>query len=207
MISNQTYARKALRHLLSACLVAGAAMLTGCASMYVDTATQEVPVSAMKKVAAPKPVQLVFEFQTKGAPNAQATKFLKDAVAEQLKASGLFVDVKQEPVAGAGMLNITLNNVPLSDDAFAKGFVTGLTFGLAGSTVSDGYVCTVNFLPPGQTTALTATAKHAIHTTIGAKGAPANAVKAANGEEAVRTMTRQVLSNALRDLSANPSFN
>jgi hypothetical protein len=188
-------------------LLAGMALLTGCSSMYVDTATKEIPVSEFRKVQQPKPVHLTFEFQSKGAPNAQATAFLKDAVVEQIKKSGLFSSIVAAPSPGVAMLSVSLNNVPLTDDAAAQGFVTGLTFGLAGSAVSDGYVCTVNYLQPGQTQAIVATAKHAIHTTLGNAAAPAGAVKAESAEQAVRKMTREVLSNALRDLSQNTSFN
>ena len=54
--------------------------LSGCASFYVDTATKEIPVEAYKKPALAKPVQVVFEFQTKGVANAAATKFLSPQV-------------------------------------------------------------------------------------------------------------------------------
>ena len=40
-----------------------------------------------------------------------------------------------------------------------------------------------------------------IHTTVGAHSAPANGAKAQSAEEAVRTMTRQIVSNTLNDLS------
>jgi len=159
----------------------------------------------MKKVAQPKPVQLVFEFQTKGAPNARATDLLKEAVIKQVKESGLFSSIEAAPTEA--MLNITLNNVPLTEDAASKGFVTGLTFGLAGSAVTDGYICTVTYLPAGQAKPIVKTAKHAIHTTLGNANPPAGAQKSTNVEEAVRTMAQEVLSNALKDLSFDESFN
>ena len=49
-------------------------------------------------------------------------------------------------------------------------------------------------------------ARHAIHTTLGANSVPTNATKADNVEAAVRTMTRQVVSNTLNDLSQDISF-
>lgn len=176
-------------------------VLTGCANFYVDTATKEVPVAQYKKPAAAKPVQLMFEFQSKGAPNASATELLKAQVLEQVKGSGLFADVQDKPVPGGAMLSITLNNVPVTDDAFGKGFVTGLTFGLAGSQVTDGYVCTAKFVSNARPQPIVKTARHAIHTTMGASNAPPNAVKADSVEAAVRTMARQVVSAALNDLS------
>ncbi|HSW05046.1 hypothetical protein [Aquabacterium sp.] len=179
----------------------GLLALTGCGSFYVDTATKEVPAAQFKKPATARPVQLLFEFQTKGALNARATDHLKAQVSEQVKASGLFSDVQDKAVAGGALLSIVLNNVPLTDNAFGKGFVTGLTFGLAGSQVSDGYVCTAKYLAEGQAEPIVKTARHAIHTTVGAAAAPANAVQAENIEAAVRTMTRDIVSTSLNELS------
>lgn len=75
-----------------------------------------------------------------------------------------------------------------------------------GSAVSDGYVCTVDYLPPGSRPKITKTTHHAIHGTIGAKGAPQNGIKARSIEEGVRTMTRQIVTEALKDLSKEAVF-
>lgn len=196
-----------LRRLAATALLAGTTLLTGCASVYVDTATKEVPVSEMKKVAQPKPVQLAFEFQNNGAPNASATKLLKDAVAEQIKSSGLFSAIDAAPGSDAAMLNVTLNNIPLTKDAAKKGFITGLTFGAAGTAVTDGFICTLRYLPPGQSEFIVVSAKHAIHTTLGNASPPPGAGKSTDMKTAVFTMTHEVLSNTLRDLATTPTFN
>jgi len=195
---------RAVRALVLMAAIAASGFITGCASMYVDTATKEVPVSAMKKPVQVKPTQVVFEFQTKGAPNATATKFLNDAVVAQVNETGLFAPAA---ASGSAMLTISINNIPLTDDVASKGFVTGLTFGLAGSAVTDGYVCTVSYLAPGATTPVVKTARHAIHTTLGNASPPAGAGKPVDGTTAVKTMTRDIVSNALRDLSNDPTFN
>lgn len=187
-------------------LLVAASMLSGCASHYLDKSTQEVPVAQFRKPAAPQAVQLVFEFQTKGAPNATATKFLKDGVLKQVQESGLFSSVQEEPSTGAALLNITLNNVPLTDDAFSKGFAAGLTFGLAGASVSDGYICTAKYLAPASNQALEKSARHAIHTTIGNAATPGNAEKIENIQDGVRKMARQIVSQVLNDLSADARF-
>lgn len=179
--------------------------LTGCASIYVDGTTKEISTSEFKVPEPKHPVMLVFEFQTKGVANARATEYLKARVLEQVKNSGIFSDVSLSPVAEGRVLSVTLNNVPLTDDAFSKGFVTGLTFGLAGSSVSDGYVCTARYLG-GNEAAIVKQARHAIHTTLGAHAPPSNATKAANAEEAVTLMTHQILSNVLNDLSHDAAF-
>lgn len=178
----------------------------GCASHYVDGNTPEVPVASYKKPASVQPVQFLFEFQTKGVANARATQIVAPRVRSQVESSGLFASVSDAPTPGGALLSITLNNVPLSDDAFSKGFMTGLTFGLAGSQVSDGYICTARYTPASGGNAVTAQARHAIHTTMGATSSPGNAVKADNIDAAVTLMTRQVMSQVLDQLSKDPAF-
>jgi hypothetical protein len=179
---------------------------SGCATHYVDGATKEVLAAQFKKPAEPGPVQLIFEFQTRGTLNARVTDLLKTQVREQVSGSGLFANVDDKPVAGGALLSVTLNNVPLSDDAFIKGFVTGFTFGLVGSTASDGYVCTVTYLGRGQAASVTKVARHAIHTAMGTAAAPGDAVKMDDMRQAAQTMARQVLSTALNDLSNDATF-
>ena len=180
--------------------------LAGCATSYVDGTTKDVPSSAFRKPASPQPVQLLFEFQTKGTLNTRVTDGLKAEVTQQIQSSGLFSSVVDKPVPGGALLSVTLNNVPLSDDAFRKGFVTGFTFGLVGSQVSDGYVCTVTYLTNAQPAGVTKQARHAIHTTVGASSAPPNSVKADSIGAAVHTMTRQIVSTTLNDLSQDSNF-
>lgn len=183
-----------------------ALLLSGCASFYVDGTTKEIDASQFKQPAELHPVQALFEFQTDGKRNERATNYLKNQVLGEIKSSGLFSDVSEEPVEGGALLSITLNNVPVTDDAFTKGFVTGLTFGIAGSEVTDGYICKVSYIDNNSTTAIEKRARHAIHTTVGNSSEPANAKKAKNMEEAVTTMTHQILSNVLNDLSHDPDF-
>jgi hypothetical protein len=202
MFAFVTWASLARRSLV----LLAAALLAGCANFYVDGNTKETDASQYKRRDPVHPVQVLFEFQTKGVANANATGLLKTRVLDQIKASGLFSEVGEAPAAGGALLGITLNNVPLSDDAFRKGFVTGLTFGLAGSQVSDGYICTVRYTPAAGAAAIERQARHAIHTTVGAAAAPGNAVKAENLDGAVTLMTRQIVSTVLNDLTLDPNF-
>lgn len=197
---------KTLSWLRRGLVLATALLLTACASMYVDSGTPDVESSQYRKPEPRHPVQVLFEFQTKGVANARATSFLKAKALQAVSASGVFTEVAEGPVSGGALLSITLNNVPITDNAFTKGFVTGLTFGLAGSQVTDGYVCTVQYTSTNGAPPITAQARHALHTTVGASAAPGNAVKAANAEEGVSIMTRQVVSNALLNLSKEAAF-
>jgi len=195
----------ARRARLTAGLVLVAA-LTGCASFYVDSATKEVPAAQYRKTAQPQPVQVLFEFQSKGVTNARATEMLRARVVEQISNSGLFTAVVDTPTATGATLSIVLDNVPLTDDVFSKGFVTGLTFGLAGSKVSDGYVCTASYRSGPDVQPIVKKARHAIHTTLGATSEPGNAIKADSITDALTKMTRQIVSNVLNDVSQDATF-
>lgn len=187
-------------------ILLGAILLSGCANMYVDGTTKEISSSQFKQPDPLHPAQVLFEFQTKGITNVRATDFLKAKVIDQIKSSGLFSEVSEGPVAGGALLSITLNNIPVTDDAFKKGYITGLTFGLAGSQVTDGYLCTARYMHDASGPAIVKQARHAIHTTLGNAAIPANATKAANAAEAVTSMTHQIVSNVLNDLSHDPEF-
>ncbi len=204
MHSFTTFSPRRLLRLAAISVLALAA--TGCATHYVDTALKDVPADKMVKAKEPKPVQVLFEFQTKGATNSRATDSLKTKTTEIVTKSGLFSQVSATPVASGAVLSIVVNNVPLTADAASKGFVTGLTFGLAGSTVSDGYICTVDYLPGGAAPKISTTVRHAIHTTVGNAGTPPNAVKSASITEAVETMLRQIVSNGLNTVASDPTF-
>lgn len=180
--------------------------LTGCASFYVDTALKDVKPEQIKKAANPQPVQLLFEFQTKNATNARATELLKKRVADLAQNSGLFSQVSDAPVANGAILNIVINNVPLTDNAFGKGFATGLTFGLAGNTVTDGYVCNVDYIAGNGQPKISKSVRHAIHTVMGAQGAPAGAEKSEGIEDAVNKMLRQIVNYGLNEVATDPSF-
>lgn len=181
---------------------------SGCMSAYVDGGLQKASLVDVRKPLRPTDVQLLFQFQSKGTGNAKATEMLKNEVSELVSSSGLFATLGPDPSLSGAILSVTINNVPITDqsDAAAKGFATGLTFGLVGSAVSDGYICTMEYLPPAKANKVTTTSRHAIHVTMGAKGAPANGIKAKNINEAVHTMTRQIVLDGLRQLSANPVF-
>lgn len=189
-----------------AVIVALAPLFSGCASHYVDTALSEILPEKIKKVETPKPAQLLFDFQTKGVSNATVTEHFKQQVTTLTQSSGLFSQISTLPVNGAAILNIVINNVPLTDGAFGKGFVTGLTFGLAGNTVTDGYVCTITYLSDAGPQKIVKTVRHAIHTTVGAQGAPIKAEPSPTAKDAVEKMIRQIVMNGLNELALDPNF-
>jgi hypothetical protein len=177
--------------------------LTGCLStkMYVDPALPVVGKAELPVVAEPAPVQVLFEFRTKGNTNASATAEIKPRVIAVVAESGLFGPLGD--AAGGGVLKVVVDNVVLTDNAAAKGFGTGLTLGMVGSIVSDGYVCTATYSREGKTTEVTV--KHALHTTIGNHAGPAN-LKPMEPQAAIHQVMDQMVWNALKQLADQHAF-
>ena len=190
-----------------ATLVAAVAM-TGCVSVkpYVGANVREVPATEFVKPNPSHAVQVLFAFQSKGVDNARVTASLKARVVDQIAASKLFDSVSDAPVPGGALLIVTVNNVPLDDHEFAKGFATGLTLGLAGTVAGDGYIATAKYTPPAPAPVIAKEVRHSIYTTIGNHDAPPNTTPAATVDEAVTTMLHQAVSNLLNDVSHDPAF-
>jgi len=194
---------------ISACLAAAAAMLSlsGCLAprMFVDKTLGDVPAAERVTVAEKRPVQLLFQFQTDGKPNARATEYLTKKTTELVTASGHFSQVSTSPVQGGALLSVTINNIGQADAA-SKGFATGLTLGLAGSSVVDSYVAKVSYSSSAGAAPVTKERKHQIYTLIGAGDAPASGIPVKNADEGVTMVVRQMLDHLLNDLAKDPAF-
>src|SRR5262245_25399756 len=180
--------------------VALAASLSGCISTksYIDPALPTVRAEDLRASRTPQPVQVLFEFRTKGAPNARATEFAKPIVLDTVRSTKLFSNVAEAPVAGGRTLAIIIDNVPVTEDAASKGFATGLTLGLAGSTVTDGYVCTSTYTAPGATPRKSEV-KHALHTTVGNAEGP-KGLTPMKMDEALPIVVKQLTLNSLQNV-------
>lgn len=183
-------------------LVATAALLSGCLTMkaYVDPALPVVGKADLVAPATPRPVQVAFEFKTKGSVNASATSQIKPRIIAVASESGLFsaVTSSASDSADAGLLTVVIDNVPITDNAAAKGFGTGLTLGAVGSMVTDGYVATARYQRDGVTTEVTA--KHALHTTIGNKAGP-EGLTPVTMQQGVETVMDQLMWNLIKQLA------
>lgn len=180
------------------------------AAAYVGAALKDLKAEEKVVVAHPQPVQVIFSFHTKGAPNARATKELKDEVMKAVTASGLFSTVSEQPVANGAILNIVIDNVIDKGEmakAEGQGFVTGATFFVAGSNVTDHYVSTLDYVANATAAKITRSAKQSIIVQMGLiNSAPQDAVKIGGMRDAVYTMTRQVVSVPLNDIARDPGF-
>jgi hypothetical protein len=189
--------------------IVGAAGSASAAS-YIDAALGEVKPADKVVIANPQPVQLLFEFQTKGALNARGTQMLKAKVLDAVKSTGMFSDISDAPVANGAVLEIVLNDAPAPGDMAAaegKGFVTGATFFVAGSTVRENYICTVNYIAGPTSPKITRTVNDGVYFQIGLiNSPPANAVKIGGMNDAIFAMARLVVVNPLNALGSDPAF-
>jgi hypothetical protein len=188
---------------IAAGMLAASSMMTGCISMkqYVDPTLPKVAVGDLKPADVKQSVQLFFEFQSNGVSNAKATEAVKPMLINDLKQSNLFTDVVVAPATADRKLFVTINNFPVTKDAASKGFMTGLTFGLAGTMVTDGYKMDAAYDAPGQAE-VKYIYQHALHSTVGNADGPAGLTPAPKGQ-AVPTIVNDLVLNLLNDLSKN----
>lgn len=175
------------------------------AATFVDSRLGELSATDKVVVDQPQPVQLLFAFQTDGAPNSRATNYLKTKVDEQVRASGVFSSVSATPVSGGALISVTINNIP-QKGAAGKGFLTGLTFGFAGTVVTDNYEVTLRYVAGDGATPIVKTVAHALYAKVGAAADPENAVRVRNTEEAIFTVVRQSLAHTLNQIATDPAF-
>ena len=176
------------------------------AGMWVSTELGDVPADQLVKIDSPQPVQLLFQFETNGAPNARAVAYLKGIVADDVKTSGVFSDVTETPAANGAILSITFNDVFDKKGMESKGFGTGLTLGLHGTIAYDDYAATAEYLPSGGAAKITAEAHHKLYSVIGVKSPPPDAVKVKNADEGMHLIAAQLVAHLVNDIAKQPGF-
>ncbi|NVK19255.1 MAG: hypothetical protein HWE30_11210 [Methylocystaceae bacterium] len=170
-------------------------LVSGCTKSYVDPTYGKTSYDDIERRADPFKWQIQVEFQRNGEPYPQANELVYAQVERIVRASGLAVPVER---ANKATLKIILNNVVDLGEAAAKGFGTGLTFGLAGSTVTDYYEMDVT-LTDGDMVIKKPKYKHAIHSTVGNASAPIG-LSPVPVNEAFSIVLEEMVLNALKDL-------
>ncbi len=172
-------------------------MLTGCMSTksFIDPTYPKVSYEAVTKKTQPLKLNLVVEFQRNGESYPRANPLLKDNAERILRATGVVT-----PTLGGsdGEMKITVNNIADTAGAAAKGFGTGLSFGLVGTTVTDAYEMSVAITVNGKTVTRSGI-KHAFHTAIGNTTIPAG-LETIPPDIAFQKVLEQMLLLALQDM-------
>jgi len=143
-------------------LVCAIILFSGCtAKSYVDKKYEDRPSQKVLVSTVPYEVKITVEFQRNGEHLEGVDKQLKDSVVSAFKSSGIIptnVDTKAS-------IKVICNNVANIGGAVSKGILTGLTLGIAGSTVSDYYQIHIEYT--NGDTIVQKEYNHAIHSTIG----------------------------------------
>jgi len=175
-------------------------LLAGCATSYVDPQYKNASIADLKRPAAPQRVVLTVEFQTNGSPNSFATNMLRDKAEQALTRSGTVQVAATADAADASRIHIVMNNVADMGDAVAKGFSTGLTFGLVGSLVTDGYTFDASYTPANGKP-IARHYEHAIYSTVGNKEGPAG-LTPLSPTQAFEQVVLELVTAFLKDLQA-----
>jgi hypothetical protein len=188
-----------------ALLISGAGYAAASKS-YVDPSYGKVKYADIIKPAQPYKLKLNVEFQTNGQHRPRVDNILMKQVDRVIRESGFAIPVPDSE-ASSDQLTIVVNNIADLDEARRKGYVTGSTFFLKGSTVTDYYEMQATITIAGKTITKSGY-KHAIHTTIGHTKAP-EGVPAMTTDEAFGKVVEELVLNFLGDLQkdqlSNPS--
>lgn len=176
------------------------------AKIYIESKPGDVTAEQRAKVEKPRPVQLIFQFTTDQKANAKATKYLKEQVFKLVRESGAFSEVVETPVDGGAMLAITMDNI-VQKDAAGKGFVTGLTFGLAKTVVRDGYLIVAEYNAAAGAPPIRREVAHGMWLTMGTKEAPGtDLIPVKNAITGIETIVRQGIGHAVNQIAQDPAF-
>ena len=172
-------------------------VLSGCISSksFIDPTIPKVSYEDIKKRSEPLKLKLLVEFQRNGEHLPKVDSTLKDNTERVLRGTGVIVPVDDQSV---GEIKVIVNNIADLGSARAKGFGTGLTFGLAGSTVADAYEMTITITTNGKTVSRTAI-KHTIYTIIG-NGTLPNGVESIPPNVAFGRVLEQMILRALQEM-------
>ncbi|MBK9615572.1 MAG: hypothetical protein IPO35_08645 [Uliginosibacterium sp.] len=182
------------------CLLAlCSSFIIGCAGpksmSFVDPSYPKLSYEQVKRKTEPLPLALSAEFQRNGKHLEAADSTLRDETARVLRAAGVIVPTAEN---SRGSIKVVVNNIADLDSARAKGFGTGLTFGLAGTTVTDAYEMDVVITIGGKTIERRAI-KHELHTAIGNTTLP-QGIETVPPSTGFGRIVEQMLLRALRDM-------
>jgi hypothetical protein len=180
-------------------------LVSGCISVrsYVDPTLPSVPkvtAASLRKSDAPPLVDLQVAFLSNGTPNARGAEFARKRMAARLDASGIVRVAPSSASASPYTLRITMENLADTNSAFSRGFVTGLTFGLSGSSVTDFYVFDAALERPGRAP-VQLSLKHTITSLTGSGDGPPGQ-QAMHLEDAILRVLDELVDTMLRDFQA-----
>ena len=190
-----------MRIILLLCCVA---ILPGCISVhsYVDPQYHHANYDDLIRVNPPYALSIKVEYQLNGKERPRSQKSMQDYVERSLRASGVAVPYEGKGEA-AGEISVIANNVGNMSAAAAKGFGTGLTFGLVGSHVTDQYEVSIRLRLSGNV--IEKKYEHAIISTVGNASGPPG-LSAVPPATAINQVVDDIVLNFLKDMQAEGAF-
>ena len=182
-------------------LLVATVMISGCSEHYVDpnfslATYDDIQPVAERHKAYVEAVFIVFN----GEPNEKLSASVKNHAVRALRSTGALTIAEEE--AAEIHIKLRMENVVSAGElagATAKGMVTGFTFGLVGTAVTDGFVMTITYSDP-EHGELVKEYKHAVHTTIGVKDAPFKNVQSKSMDDAFATIIEELMLNFVHDM-------
>ena len=174
-------------------------LLGGCVAVstksFLDPSIQKISYEDIQRRSVPLKLKLFVEFQVNGKHYPAGDSELKDIAERVLRGTGVIVPVEKQ---SDGEIKVLVNNFIDPDKLFAQGFKAGLTFGIVGKTLLDGYEMTVSITANGKTANITAI-NHAIYSTIGNLSPPIG-TEVISTTVAVRRVIEQMLLRAIQKM-------
>ncbi len=167
---------------------------------FVDPSFRRIEYSDLKRPRLPRRVVLDVVFQRNEEHKPDVDPVVMKKVGRVLRDSGCFLPVAKDIDKRADRLMIVLDDVTNPGSDALTGIGTGVTFGLVGSEVTNGFVFTVTYEKAGSERDVKVY-RHAIHTTVGNRSPPAGMVPMTPSEAFERVIEDLVL-DWLGDLQA-----
>ncbi len=184
-------------NLLALALVCG--LTSGCISprSFVDPSFPTGSYQGVERLAQPLLLRVTVVFERSGTPYPRADPELRDITERTLRGSGVILPTSD----ASGEIKVVVNNTGDLTGAVAKGFGTGLTLGLIGSTVTDNYEMSVTLTYQGRTITRSGV-QQAIRTAIGNTSLPPG-VQATTTAVAFARVAESMLLRVLADMQHN----
>jgi hypothetical protein len=173
---------------------------------YVGTHLAGVDARQVQQVSEPQSVRLVVKFWKGEEEHLDVEQMLRKHVAEVTNATRLFLVVDDPENRDGATITISLQNLSQNAVNTAKSVVNGVSFGLIGSTYVNRYACTAEYKLDSNANSIVSSAEHVIFITRGLAKPPADSERLPNFPAAFARMSREVVTQALRNLAADPSF-
>jgi len=178
-------------------------LAAGCMTVKtaVDPAYGTTKYEDIARPTEPYRWKVSVQFLRNGDPVQKADSTLRDSVERVLRASSVVIPT---PDATSGEIRVVLNNVTDMKAAAAKGFGSGLTFGLVGTTVTDYYEMEVTIAADGRNFHKSGI-RHALISAVGNKSLP-EGLEPLPPTTAFNKLVEQMLLNALKEFQQSGSL-